>query len=708
MRKILLYIIATALSVNSFGFNYEQMKRGEFSARSVGGVRSMTDGDSYTTLKGGKIERFAYKNGESLEVVFDASEHKQLGAINGYLFSDDQSKILLTTGRKSIYRHSYTAKHWIWDCNNKTLKPLTSEGSEQVAYFSPDSRKVAFVRDNNLFLVDSESLDLTQITNDGERNSIINGHTDWVYEEEFAYTRAYKFSPDSKKIAYQKFDETDVKEFYMMKFGKENYPEPYIYKYPKAGEKNSIVEVFVYDVDAKRSSKVETSQNKDIYLPRIGWNSKNELYIYKLNRLQNHFQLLLADDKGDCKVIYNEKDDRYVERLDDKSIIFLEDGEEFIVRNEKSGFAHLHLHSVEKGELGEITSGDWEVTQVVDVVDNMVYYMSSEASPLRRDLYSIKLNGKEKKRITGGDGSYSIAPSTDMKYFIQYFSNSTTPLTVTLHDGDGELIRVLENNDKLKARIAKADVPRREFFTLETERGDLLNGYMVKPVDFDSSKKYPVFISQYSGPGSQSVLDRWSLDWCDVLIERGYVVVCVDGRGTGARGEEFRKCTYGQLGKLEVEDQISAAKWLQKQRWVEASRIGIYGWSYGGFTSLGAILKGNDVFSLAVSVAPVTSWRFYDTIYTEVYNGLPQDNPSGYDDNSPIHFADMLKGKLLLIHGTADDNVHVQNSYVMAEALVKAGKRFDMMIYPNDNHSMAPSGSGQVIDKIIDYVVENL
>ena len=464
----------------------------------------------------------------------------------------------------------------------------------------------------------------------------------------------------------------------------------------------------MYDIDKRSSTMVETSEDKDIYLPRIGWNSKNELYIYKLNRLQNHFQFLLAGDDGECKVIYDEKNERYIERLDGHSVIFLEDGDRFVVRNEKSGFFHLYLHSVEKGELGAITSGDWEVTQVVDVVGDRVYYMSSEVSPLRRDLYSIKLSGKKKRRITEGDGTYTVDPSKDMRFFIRRFSNATTPLTVTLHSGDGELIRVLESNDKLKERVAKADVPKRSFFTFETERGDVLNGSMLKPVDFDSTKTYPIFMTQYSGPGSQSVLDRWGLDWCDMLVEEGYIVVCVDGRGTGARGEDFRKCTYAQLGKLEVEDQISAAKWLQKQSWVAKDRIGIYGWSYGGFTSLGAILKGNDVFALAISVAPVTSWRYYDTVYTEVYNGLPQDNPSGYDDNSPVNFADMLKGKLLLIHGTADDNVHVQNSYMMAEALVKADKKFDMVIYPNDNHSMYPNGSGHIRDKMMRYVIENL
>ena len=371
---------------------------------------------------------------------------------------------------------------------------------------------------------------------------------------------------------------------------------------------------------------------------------------------------------------------------------------------------HLYLYSMKKGLLRALTSGKWEVTELVGVADDRVYYVSTETSPLRRNLYSVKLNGKGKRRLTEKDGTYRIVPSSGMKYYMSYFSSSTTPLQVTLHSADGRLIRNMEDNSALRRRISdmQFEVPQKEFFTFVTQRGDTLYGYLKKPCGFDSEKRYPVLMTQYSGPGSQSVADSWGIGWEDVLTQNGYIVACVDGRGTGYRGEQFKKCTYRNLGGNEVEDQIAAARFLGSLPFVDSSRIGIYGWSFGGFMSLNCILKGADVFKMAIAVAPVTSWRYYDTIYTEVYNGLPQDNPAGYDDNSPINFADRLKGKLLLIHGSADDNVHVQNSMEMASALIRAGKQFDMMIYPDDNHSMYPSGAHNIREKMVEYTLKNL
>jgi dipeptidyl-peptidase-4 len=369
---------------------------------------------------------------------------------------------------------------------------------------------------------------------------------------------------------------------------------------------------------------------------------------------------------------------------------------------------HLYLYSMKKGFLNAITSGEWEVTDIVEITADKVYYTSTESSPLARDLYSVSLNGKNRKRMTGGDGTYRISAGRGMHYYISSFTNVSTPLTITLCDGRGKQLRLLEDNSALKSKIAYMGVPEREFFTFRTDAGTELNGYVIKPVGFDSTKRYPVLMTQYSGPGSQSVADVWSIGWEDVLAQKGYVVACVDGRGTGYRGEEFKKCTYRNLGALETEDQISAARHLASLAWVDASRIGIYGWSYGGFMALNSILKGNDVFKLAVAVAPVTSWRYYDTVYTEVYNGLPQDNAAGYDNNSPINYAERLSGKLLLIHGSGDDNVHVQNSYEMAKALVAKGKQFDMMIYPDDNHSMYPNGSVNIRQKMIEYITTNL
>ena len=398
-----------------------------------------------------------------------------------------------------------------------------------------------------------------------------------------------------------------------------------------------------------------------------------------------------------------------MERIDYETVTFLPDGKRYIVKSEKDGYMHLYLYSFEKGELNRITSGEWDVTSMLglNAEGDRVYFLSCETSPLKRNLYSVKLNGKDKKRLTEGEGTYSIAPSKGFKYFISYFSSATTPNIVTLHKSDGSVVRVLEDNAALRKRLDEYKVPVKEFFTFTTSEGVELNGYMIKPNGFDPSKRYPVFMTQYSGPGSQSVADSWGIGWESVLVQEGYIVACVDGRGTGFRGEEFKKCTYKDLGNLEVKDQIEAARYLGSLDYVDPARIGIYGWSYGGFMALGCILKGNDVFKMAISVAPVTSWRYYDTIYTELYNGLPQENPEGYDNNSPIHFADRLKGKLLIAHGTGDDNVHIQNTYEMVSALTRCNKPFDLMIYPDQNHGMG-SGRNHLMRKCIEYVKANL
>ena len=504
----------------------------------------------------------------------------------------------------------------------------------------------------------------------------------------------------------------------MNRFNGKLYPENYTFKYPKAGEQNSIVEVYNYNFKTGHRSRIDVGPEIDQYISRIKWTPKNGLLAYRLNRPQNHFELLLADaaalsaeraasEQVPTRVIYDEQDPRYVERVDDQCVTFLPDGDRFVVRSEKEGFTQLYLYSIAKGFLNRITSGEWEVTELVGIEGDKVYYISTESSPLKRDLFSIKLNGKDKKRLTGGDGTYSIAPSRGFRYFISYFSNVNTPNRVTLHKADGKLVRVLEENTALKERLAELKVPVKEFFTFRTPEGTELNGYMIRPNDFDSTRTYPLFMVQYSGPGSQRVADSWSMAWEDVLVQQGYIVACVDGRGTGCRGSEFKKCTYKQLGKYEVEDQIHAARYLGSLPYIDANRIGIFGWSYGGFMALNCILKGNDVFKMAIAVAPVTSWRFYDTIYTEIYNGDPNENPSGYDDNSPIHFADRLEGKLLIAHGTADDNVHIQNTYEMVARLVEHDKPFEMYIYPDRNHSMG-NYRNRLMERCIEFVHRNL
>ena len=688
-------------------FDYSALRDGTFEQKTVSGVRSLSDGERYTTMSDGRVLCFSYRTGEPAGVLFDASAAEPRIEFTDYVLSADERRLLLTTDVEPIYRHSFTAEYWIYDRQDGSLRRLSQGGPQQQAQFSPDGSRVAFVRGGNLFVADPTAGSERQLTFDGRFNHIINGLPDWVYEEEFSFARAFAWSPDGRKIAYLRFDESRVKQYNMNRFAGGLYPENYTFKYPKAGEQNSVVELYCCDAADGSTVRMDTGEQTDQYIPRLFWTPTGQLGFYRLNRLQNHFEVLLCDSSGASRVVYDERNDRYVERVDGRTVTFLPDGDRFVVRSERDGFMHLYLYGVSEGLLGRITSGEWEVTELLGIEGDRVYYLSTETSPLRRDLYTVRLDGRGKRRLTGGDGTYRIAPSRGFRYFISYFSNVRTPNRVTLHRSDGRLVRTLEDNAALRTKLDELQVPVKEFFRFATSEGVELNGYMVRPNGFDSSRRYPVLMTQYSGPGSQQAADRWTIGWEDVLVQRGYIVACVDGRGTGFRGEEFKKCTYGELGKYETVDQIEAARYLASLPYVDPDRIGIYGWSYGGFMALNCILKGNDVFRAAIAVAPVTSWRFYDTIYTEIYNGLPQDNPSGYDDNSPIHFADRLKGKLLIAHGTGDDNVHIQNTYEMITKLVEYDKPFELYVYPDRNHGMGPSRH-HLMERCIEFVQRNL
>lgn len=688
-------------------FDYSALRDGTFEQKTVSGVRSLSDGERYTTMSDGRVLCFSYRTGEPAGVLFDASAAEPRIEFTDYVLSADERRLLLATDVEPIYRHSFTAEYWIYDRQDGSLRRLSQGGPQQQAQFSPDGSRVAFVRGGNLFVADPTAGSERQLTFDGRFNHIINGLPDWVYEEEFSFARAFAWSPDGRKIAYLRFDESRVKQYNMNRFAGGLYPENYTFKYPKAGEQNSVVELYCCDAADGSMVRMDTGEQTDQYIPRLFWTPTGQLGFYRLNRLQNHFEVLLCDSSGASRVVYDERNDRYVERVDGRTVTFLPDGDRFVVRSERDGFMHLYLYSVSEGLLGRITSGEWEVTELLGIEGDRVYYLSTETSPLRRDLYTVRLDGRGKRRLTGGDGTYRIAPSRGFRYFISYFSNVRTPNRVTLHRSDGRLVRTLEDNAALRAKLDELQVPVKEFFRFATSEGVELNGYMVRPNGFVSSRRYPVLMTQYSGPGSQQAADRWTIGWEDVLVQQGYIVACVDGRGTGFRGEEFKKCTYGELGKYETVDQIEAARYLASLPYVDPDRIGIYGWSYGGFMALNCILKGNDVFRAAIAVAPVTSWRFYDTIYTEIYNGLPQDNPSGYDDNSPIHFADRLKGKLLIAHGTGDDNVHIQNTYEMITKLVEYDKPFELYVYPDRNHGMGPSRH-HLMERCIEFVQRNL
>lgn len=692
---VALLFSATTLSAQK---TYDELSQITRLNRGVYGLQSMNDGEHYTVSKGGAVIRHAYADETQCDTLYR-------GRFASYAFSPDEDMVILGNNYRSVYRHSAYADYSIVRLSDRASVAELKDVRD--LSLSPDSKWVAYAQQNNLY-VSELGKPAKAITTDGEWNKIINGTADWVYEEEYGFTKAYAFSPDSKQIAYLRFDESEVPMFEMMRFDGKLYNKPYTFKYPKAGDANSKVELWLYDIATGSKSKVDVGAESDQYVPFIEWTPAGELYFFRINRKQNHLEVVLCRKDGTQKVIYDEQSPTYVERPSLDIVRFI-DEDRFIVQNETAtGWNHIYLYSVEKGLVRPLTSGEWQVTSIVETTDKNIYYISTETSPIRRNLYSIDYKGKKKQRLTELDGTYSISPSKGMKYYISTFSSASQGRLVELRNGKGELIRTLVDNPELNEKLKS--LPQKEFFTFTTERGDNLNAYIIKPIDFDPAKKYPVLLTQYSGPGSQSVSDSFGMGWESVMVGNGYIVACVDGRGTGYMGEKFKKCTYGNLGALEVEDQISFARHLAAQEWVDADRIGIYGWSFGGFMALGCSLKGDGLFKMAIAVAPVTSWRYYDTIYTEIYNDLPQDNPKGYDDNSPINFANRLheRTKLLIMHGTADDNVHVQNTMEMCHALNRAGKQYDMMIYPDQNHSMYPHYAYNIRIKMIQYTLQNL
>ena len=646
--------------------------------------------------------------------LIDTKSFPQLNeGIDSYTFSPDEKKILIATQSEQIFRHSFVANFYIYDIAAKTLTKL-ADAKVQEPTFSADGTKVAYSNSNNLYLYDLASKTAKQITTDGKKNSIINGITDWVYEEEFAFVRAYDWNSAGDKIAFIRFDETEVPEFSMDMFNTGLYPSQYVFKYPKAGEKNALVSLHIYDVKTNTTKEIKLGNYNDYYIPRIKWtNEAQTLSVQVINRHQNNLDLIFVDaNSGTPKVVLNEKDKAYVDITD--NLTFLADNS-FIWTSEKDGYNHIY-HYAKTGKLiNQVTRGNWEVTAYYgfDNKTGNVFYQSTEISSINRDVYRVSLNGKNKVRLTPNAGTNAATFSPKFDYFINSFSSSKEPTNYTLLNAkDGKQVKAIVNNDALKSKLMDFNLPVKEFMVITTEKGHQLNAWMIKPKDFDATKKYPVFMYQYSGPGSQQVNNEWnSADdyWFMMLAQQGYIVACVDGRGTGFKGAEFKKVTYKELGKYEVEDQIDAAKVFGKYDYVDASRIGIFGWSYGGFMSSNCILKGNDVFKMAIAVAPVTNWRFYDSVYTERYMQTPQENASGYDDNSPINHVAKLKGSYLLIHGSADDNVHVQNTMLMIEALVQANKQFDWAIYPDKNHGIYGGKTRlQLYTKMTNFIKEKL
>ncbi len=673
-------------------------KNRTFSVKQVYGISSMKDGVNYTNLDEMRksIIKYSYKTGEEIETIFNANKigNKGFDWIFDYQFSNDETKILMSVQYEPIYRHSFKAEYYVYDIKLDKLIKLSNNGKQQLASFSPDGTKIAFVRDNNIFVKDIVYQDAqeTQLTTDGEWNKIINGAPDWVYEEEFSYNKAYDWSADSKKIAFLKTDETNVKMVGMTNYG-ELYTSEYEYKYPKAGEENSKVSLHIVDIATKNITNADLGDLNDKYIPRLKFtNDNNILSAVKMNRLQNLYELYFIDaTNGSSKVVLSLTDPKYIEINDD--LTFLKDNEHFILTHEKSGFKHIYLYDMQGKEIQQITNGDWEVSSLygVDEKNETIYFQAAKSAPINREIYSIGIDGKDLKLLSSSIGTNDASFSSSYKYFINNCSDANTPSLITLNDNKGKQIRILENNDNLITSINDDyKFNKKEFFKFTTEDNVELNAWMIKPANFDANKKYPVFMYVYGGPGSQTVTNSWdhNMAWWQLLSQEGYIIVSVDNRGTGARGKEFRQVTYEQLGKYEVIDQIEAAKYLGKQSYVDSERIGIFGWSYGGYMSTLCMTLGAEWFKLGIAVAPVTTWRYYDSVYTERYNGLPKDNADGYDKNSPISHVDKLKGKYLLIHGTSDDNVHFQNAADLVSELVEADVEFETMFYPNKNHGI--------------------
>jgi dipeptidyl-peptidase 4 len=703
---------------------------GEFFGKSIRGVRSMNDGKHFTTMENGEngeeINKYTYANYEKVATLLSFIDLKDENGnpipIDEYQFNTDETKVMIATDQESIYRRSSKSFYYIYDLKTKKTTPLSDKklGKQRLAEISPNGTHVAFVRDNNLFFKNLETGIETSITNDGKINELIHGATDWVYEEEFSIHKGFEWNSDGSQIAYYTFDESKVKEFHLDYYGP-LYPMEYRFKYPKAGEDNSKISVSVYDIYKLQSTAVEIIDKEEYYIPRINWTKdKNILSITKINRLQNKLELLKVntmDELPQKKMVlqsvpyFTETSKTYIDIHD--NLTFMKDNNTYLWMSEKDGYNHIYLNTMD-GKETQITKGNWDVIDIqgMDEENGIIYYLSAENGATQQELFLIKTDGTNKKKLSTKTGNNSTAFSKGMKYYINYHSDANTPSFISLHEANGTQIKVLEDNKALKTRLEKYDLSKKEFFQFDNGQGTKLNAWMIKPVNFNANKKYPVFMTGYNGPGNNVVTDSWggsTMMWHHLLAKRGFLVVCVETRGTMYRGRDFKHSTYLQLGKLETEDLISAAKYVGGLPYADGDNIGIQGWSYGGYMAGLCMTKGAEYFKAGIAVAPVTNWRYYDNIYTERFMRTPQENGAGYDDNSPINHVEKLKGAFLLVHGGGDDNVHPQNTYEMVNALVKENKEFDMFIYPNRNHGIY-GGKTRVhlFNKMTKFLEDNL
>lgn len=732
MKKlfVLFYALMCLVTLQAQKVTLQDVANGTYRAQSIQGLKPMLDGEHYTQISKDhkRIVKYSFKTGKEVATIFDvatARNHK-LKSFDNYIMSPDESLILIQTETKPIYRRSFTAIYYIYNVRNRTLEPLSNNGPQQVPLFSPDSHQIAFVRNNNIYLIkllfgNSES----QVTKDGEYNKVLNGIPDWVYEEEFSYNRAFDFSADSKMIAYVRFDESQVpmysfpwyKGMAPEKTEYTTYPGSYDYKYPKAGVVNSKVSVHSFDIKSRVTCKMELPVDSDGYVPRIKFTDDPEkLAIMTLNRHQNRFDLYMANPRSAiCKVAIRDEAEQYIKEQAYSDITFYP--EHIVMMSERDGYNHLYLYTIGGNLVKQITKGEFEVKDFLgwDQKANVFYYTSNEGSPLRTAVYKIDGKGK-KTKLSTRTGTNNALFSKNLNYYINTYSSAQTPTLITLNNNKGQEMVTLLDNKKLKSKTAQLNMPTKEFFSFKTSEGVELNGWMMKPANFNPSKKYPVIMHQYSGPGSQQVLDKWGIGsfgdggmFEAVMCDKGYIMVCVDGRGTGGRGAAFEKCTYLSIGVKEATDQAEAAKYLSTLPYVDGSRIGIWGWSYGGYNTLMSMSEGSGAFKAGVAIAAPTDWRFYDSVYTERFMRTPKENGDGYQASSAISRASRLKGKLLLIHGSADDNVHLQNFMEYSEALVQANIQFDTQIYTNRNHSIFGGNTrNHLMNRVANFFLQNL
>ena len=732
MKKlfVLFYALMCLVTLQAQKVTLQDVANGTYRAQSIQGLKPMLDGEHYTQISKDhkRIVKYSFKTGKEVATIFDvatARNHK-LKNFDDYIMSPDESLILIQTETKPIYRRSFTAVYYIYNVRNRTLEPLSNNGPQQVPLFSPDSHQIAFVRNNNIYLIkllfgNSES----QVTKDGEYNKVLNGIPDWVYEEEFSYNRAFDFSADSKMIAYVRFDESQVpmysfpwyKGMAPEKTEYTTYPGSYDYKYPKAGVVNSKVSVHSFDIKSRVTRKMELPVDSDGYVPRIKFTDDPEkLAIMTLNRHQNRFDLYMANPRSAiCKVAIRDEAEQYIKEQAYSDIAFYP--EHIVMMSERDGYNHLYLYTIGGNLVKQITKGEFEVKDFLgwDQKANVFYYTSNEGSPLRTAVYKIDGKGK-KTKLSTRTGTNSALFSKNLNYYINTYSSAQTPTLITLNNNKGQEMVTLLDNKELKSKTAQLNMPTKEFFSFKTSEGVELNGWMMKPANFNPSKKYPVIMHQYSGPGSQQVLDKWGIGsfgdggmFEAVMCDKGYIMVCVDGRGTGGRGAAFEKCTYLSIGVKEATDQAEAAKYLSTLPYVDGSRIGIWGWSYGGYNTLMSMSEGSGAFKAGVAIAAPTDWRFYDSVYTERFMRTPKENGDGYQASSAISRASKLKGKLLLIHGSGDDNVHLQNFMEYSEALVQANIQFDTQIYTNRNHSIFGGNTrNHLMNRVANFFLQNL